>query len=51
MNTGANGYSEASADKVMHATQTFYAGSLSSSGSVQVGQNTQVHYLDHGAHE
>jgi hypothetical protein len=51
MNTGANSYSETSADQVMHATQQFFAGSPIGGQGIQVQQNTQVHYLDHGAHK
>jgi hypothetical protein len=51
MNTGTNGNSEAPADTVSQATQRFFAGSPTNGAGVQVGQNMQVHYLDHGAHK
>lgn len=50
MNTGANGNSEAPAATVMQADQKFFAGS-ETPPTIVVGQNKQVHYLDHGAHK
>lgn len=51
MDTGTNGYNRNAASTVTTMEQVWKAGTNQPGQGLQIRQNTQKHYLDHGAHQ